>query len=92
MKRFCAAILLLIIGQLSYAGNGESSRVLVHTLNYLSQDYAGAVKDGKIISQSEFKEMNEFGETAIQELKELAPTWTATDSAIISGMIYQLDS
>ncbi len=92
MKRFCAAILLLVIGQFSFAGNGESSRVLVHTLNYLSQDYAGAVKDGKIISQSEFKEMNEFGETAIQELKELAPTWTPADSSNISAMVYQLDS
>ncbi len=79
MKRFFAAFLLLITSQLIFADKGESSRVLVHSLNYLSQDYAGAVKDGKIISQSEFKEMKEFGESTIRDLKVLAPTWSKAD-------------
>jgi len=92
VKRLYIAFLLLIISQFSFADGGESSRVLVHSLNYLSQDYAGAVKDGKIISQSEFKEMKDFGQSAIRDLKELAPTWSKADSATISTMVYRLDS
>ena len=64
----------------------------MHTLNYLSQDYAGAVKDGKVISQSEFKEMKDFGQSTLRDLGELAPSWSKTDSASISALIYRLDS
>ena len=92
MKRLGAAFLLLFAGFAVFANTGEPSRVLVHTLNYLSQDYSGAVQGGQIISQSEFKEMNEFAETAILQLKELAPTWSKADSATISAMVYHLDS
>ncbi len=74
------------------ADSGESSRVLIHTLSYLSQDYAGAVKDGQVISQSEFKEMKDFGASAVRDLKEIAPGFSKTDSAVISGMVYRLDS
>ncbi len=92
MKRFFSALILLIASQLCTADSGESSRVLVHTLNYLSQDYAGAVKDGKVISQSEFKEMKDFGQSTIRDLKEIAPTWSQVDSITISAMVYHLDS
>ena len=92
MKRICSALLLLFVAQVLFAETGESSRVLIHTLNYLSQDYAGAVKDGKIISESEFKEMKEFGESAIRDMKELVPGYNKTDSATISAMVYRLDS
>jgi len=92
VKRLCTALLLLLISQFLLADSGESSRVLIHTLNYLSQDYAGAVKDGKIISQSEFKEMTDFGESAISDMKELVPGYNKSDSATISSMVYRLDS
>ena len=92
VKSFCAAVLLLLISQFSFADNGESSRVLVHTLNYLSQDYAGAVKNGEIISESEFKEMKDFGALAISNYKELAPGFSKADSANIGAMVYRLDS
>ena len=92
MKRLFSALILLIVSQLCIADSGESSRVLVHTLNYLSQDYAGAVKDSKVISQSEFKEMKDFGQSTIRDLKEIAPSWNAADSASISALVYHLDS
>ena len=92
MKRFFSALLLVILSQLTFADSGEASRVLVHSLNYLSQDYAGAVKDGKVISQSEFNEMKDFGKSTIRDLKELAPTWSKADSTLVSAMIYRLDS
>ncbi|MBN8554148.1 MAG: cytochrome c/FTR1 family iron permease [Deltaproteobacteria bacterium] len=38
----------------------KSPRALVHLLDYLSADYAGAVKDGKVISDPEYAEQVEF--------------------------------
>ncbi len=40
-------------------------------LDYLATDYAGAVKDGVVISRSEYAEMREFGSTARQRIRGL---------------------
>ncbi|MDB5037969.1 MAG: iron permease, partial [Bacteriovoracaceae bacterium] len=48
------------------AGLEESPRALVHLLDYLAGDYGGAVKDGKILVQSEFDEQKEFVATALE--------------------------
>ncbi|MEP7187441.1 MAG: FTR1 family protein [Rhodanobacter sp.] len=40
-------------------------------LDYLATDYAGAVKDGAVVSASEFAEMQEFAGTARQRLRSL---------------------
>ncbi len=40
-------------------------------LDYLATDYAGAVKDGAVISASEYAEMREFASTARQRIGEL---------------------
>ncbi|MBV9496665.1 MAG: FTR1 family protein [Acidobacteria bacterium] len=37
-----------------------SARRAVHLLDYISQDYAGAVKDGQVLSADEYGEMQEF--------------------------------
>jgi high-affinity iron transporter len=53
----------------------QSPRALVHILDYLAQDYAGAVTQGKISSKSEFHEQEEFARRAIETngtLKETA--------------------
>ncbi len=87
------SLILLITGFLGHAETGESSRVLIHTLNYLSQDYFGAVsKDGRIISQSEYREQKEFGDGAVKSFNECAGDWKPADSAAIRTLIYVLDS
>ena len=43
-------------------------------LDYLATDYAGAVKDGAILSASEYAEMREFTGTAQSRIQSLAPT------------------
>ncbi len=43
-------------------------------LDYLATDYAGAVKDGAILSASEYAEMREFTATARQRIQSLPPT------------------
>ena len=43
-------------------------------LDYLATDYAGAVKDGAVISTSEYAEMREFTATARSRIAALPPT------------------
>lgn len=43
-------------------------------LDYLAIDYAGAVKDGAVISSSEYAEMREFAATARGRIQSLQPT------------------
>lgn len=42
-------------------------------LDYLAVDYAGAVKDGAIISEAEYGEMREFAKTSQERLAALEP-------------------
>jgi high-affinity iron transporter len=42
-------------------------------LDYVSVDYAGAVSNGKVISASEYAEMQEFGASIDERLKALPP-------------------
>lgn len=46
--------------------SNQSARTLVHLLDYIAQDYSGAVADGKVVSEEEYGEMQEFSKTAIQ--------------------------
>lgn len=43
-------------------------------LDYLATDYAGAVKDGTVVSASEYREMQEFSATAQQRIRALPPS------------------
>lgn len=60
----------LVSGPQSYGDEapvGASPRFLVHLLDYLAKDYAGAVgPGGKILSQSEYNEQKEFCATALE--------------------------
>lgn len=69
------------------AGTPESSRILVHTLNYVGQDYQHAVANGKIISEDEYKEMLEFCENAEKYFAENSATWNPEDAKNIEQTI-----
>lgn len=47
------------------------ARQLWQLLDYLGIDYAGAVRDGAVLSASEYAEMQEFASTAQRQLDEL---------------------
>lgn len=73
MPRLALALLLSLTGLLAGAvaarcddwnGPDDSPRMLVHLLDYLSTDYRGAVRDGKILSATEYREQLEFAQTA----------------------------
>lgn len=92
----CCNALIIILFILSplvvFSQKGENSRLLVHTLNYLSHDYQFAVKDGKIASEDEYEEMLEFAEGATKDFEEVSAEWGDSDSLEIGKMIKSLDS
>jgi high-affinity iron transporter len=65
MKRIRLAIFLIFMAL--HLGSASAQMpdpsLTVHLLDYLAKDYAGAVKDGKILSPSEYKEQLEFANT-----------------------------
>lgn len=69
--------------------SGKSPRLLVHLLDYLVTDYAGAVKGGKVLSASEYREQQEFAHTAL-ELSRTLPQIQASPE--IQGMVEQLNN
>jgi len=54
------ALFVLSTPFLARAQEASSAQTAWRLLDYLSVDYSGAVKDGKVISVSEYAEMNEF--------------------------------
>jgi high-affinity iron transporter len=62
-------------------------------LDYLASDYPGAVKDGAVISTSEYSEMREFSRTARNQIQALPPT--TASPALLAGadaLIAQIDA
>lgn len=57
--------------KITKTGDKPSPRALVHILDYVSQDYSGAVSDGKILKQSEFDEQKQFASSAGSLVREL---------------------
>lgn len=56
--------MLACLSTASARANETDVKRVWQILDYLAVDYAGAVKDGKVISQSEYDEMREFAQTA----------------------------
>ena len=76
---YFSCVLAVLIASFSPGARGaepagqKSPRLLVHLLDYLAKDYAGAVTpQGQIISASEYKEQQEFAESADETGKSLA--------------------
>jgi high-affinity iron transporter len=49
----------------------QPTQTILHLLDYIGVDYAGAVKDGRVISADEYQEMTEFAAQVSARLKEL---------------------
>lgn len=56
---------------LSAESSTENVQIAWRLLDYLAVDYAGAVKDGKVISESEYAEMKEFSASVRQRFGSL---------------------
>src|SRR5437763_4497805 len=64
MLRRCAPLLLFLLlalgGAVPAAAQQQDVQTSWRLLDYLAVDYPGAVRDGRIVSASEYKEMTEF--------------------------------
>lgn len=49
----------------------EDPRFLIHLLDYLAKDYGGAVQDGKVVSDGEYKEQVEFSGKTLEIAQRL---------------------
>ena len=67
----CALIALWPSMSLAAPPGASTVETTWRLLDYVAVDYAGAVKDGQVISASEFAEMREFTATAETQLKTL---------------------
>lgn len=63
VRLLALSVLTCLFAAGAHAGEADVKRVW-QILDYLAVDYPGAVKDGKVISQSEYGEMQEFAQTA----------------------------
>jgi high-affinity iron transporter len=55
-----AALVLACLAARAAEPSQEPAQVIVHLLDYIGVDYAGAVEGGKVKSEDEYKEMLEF--------------------------------
>lgn len=77
---------LLPVAQATERAVENQAKQIWQLLDYLSVDYAKAVMDGKAVSESEYKEMQEFALAAETQLAEL-PTTTATPDLLRKAAI-----
>ena len=68
--RGLAILVTFLFAGVSQASEADVKRVW-QILDYLAVDYAGAVKDGKVVSPSEYDEMKEFALTARTKIAAL---------------------
>jgi high-affinity iron transporter len=73
LARLVATLLLAcsVTAATAQAPQAEPTQVVLHMLDYIAVDYAGAVGDGKVIDQAEFDEMREFSAQAIAQINGL---------------------
>jgi high-affinity iron transporter len=64
-------IVLIAATAVNAAGPQQTVETTWRLLDYLAVDYAGAVKDGRIVSASEYAEMREFSGTVTANLHSL---------------------
>ena len=72
----------------------DQARRLVALLDYLGGDYQNAVQDGKIVSQDEYAEMQEFSKRIlelIRQLKAVEKTDKAEVEPILKSLVSQVE-
>jgi high-affinity iron transporter len=74
VRGLMAAFILALAGAPALAQEATSAQTAWRLLDYLSVDYAGAVEDGKVISPSEYAEMNEFASQVRERIEGLPAT------------------
>jgi high-affinity iron transporter len=75
LRAFLLAVAIALLPALGAAGeSAPSAQVAWRLLDYLAVDYPGAVKDGKVVSASEYAEMREFSASVRERISGLPAT------------------
>jgi high-affinity iron transporter len=89
------ALLLFVNVAWSNQNNNQSNiqeekvRLIVHVLDYLKKDYAGAVQKGKVVNPSEYSEQMDFANTVLDTAKELGAKDLAEKAKALQQVIAQ---
>lgn len=72
LRLTCSALIAwsCAVGAVS-ATEPDPAQTVLHMLDYVAVDYAGAVADGKVIDEAEYAEMREFTASAIGRIEAL---------------------
>ena len=85
------AALLLAVPAFAQGGADAGAQGIVHLLDYVGVDYAGAVEGGQVKSADEYKEMTEFSAQAIERIRTLpanpARPALEADAAKLAGLV-----
>lgn len=84
--RFLAVLLLLAMGAQplrAVAQEAPPAQVAWRLLDYIAVDYPGAIQDGRVVSQAEYAEMQEFASTVKTRLAGLPAT--PAQAALLRG-------
>ena len=73
----------------SAASSADSPRLLVHLLDYLAKDYGGAVHDGQVINEMEYREQEEFAGEALALSRRLPEL--SSDDELATGVAHLND-
>ncbi|HME61031.1 MAG TPA: FTR1 family protein, partial [Candidatus Binatia bacterium] len=84
-------VLMIVLSLAPTAFAQDQARRLVALLDYLSTDYKNAVQDGKVVSQDEYSEMQEFSRRSLDLFKQLKEA-DKTDKAGIEPVLKSLAS
>lgn len=84
-------VLMIVLSLAPTAFAQDQARRLVALLDYLSTDYKNAVQDGKVVSQDEYGEMQEFSKRSLDLFKQLKEA-DKTDKAGIEPVLKSLAS
>src|SRR6185503_9318661 len=71
-----------VLSMSAAAGAQDQARRLVALLDYLASDYKNAVQDGKVLSEDEYGEMQEFTKRALELFRQLRELDKADKAAV----------
>ena len=71
MKKTSIFVTLFLICTSLFSNNENEIRSVIHLIDYVSNDYSGAVLEGKIISQQEYSELTEFNTKMLTKAREI---------------------
>ncbi len=81
--RYLRFLVTLLVLAMAPAGAQEAMQTMLHLLDYIGADYAGAVENGKVKSADEYKELQEF--TAQAEVRLKALPENAAKPTLVAG-------